>query len=206
MILEQEIKLEVNEKGPIDLSLLSCLSDFGNGVVSKHRLVSTYYDTKDLHLSHNRLGLRLRQIDERYFQTVKTLGTVSNGLHQREEWEYELEGAEWDFSTLKLTPLASMIDDVEIWSKLSPIFTTDFVREIVLLTLSEGSQVELAYDRGEVRTGELHADIHEIELELKSGSCDQLYVIADLLRQQLDLTLSDVSKAQMGYELAAKKR
>jgi len=204
MALEQEVKLLVNGEDKLDLSLLQGLSVFSQDEPYIEHLVSTYYDTPELLLSQQHLGLRMRRVNERYLQTVKTSGTVTNGLHQREEWEYELARSEWDLSTLRLTPLIDMIDKPEIWSTLMPLFTTDFFREIVQLTLVDGTQVELAYDHGEVIAGELRSKIHEIELELKSGDSEQLASIADLICQQFDLTLSDTSKAKMGYNLFKK--
>ncbi|NOQ93348.1 MAG: CYTH domain-containing protein [Methylophaga sp.] len=206
MALEQEIKLLVKGEEKIDLSLLSYLSELSQEIPRIDHLVSTYFDTPDLLLSQQRLGLRMRQINDHYLQTVKTSGSVKNGLHQREEWEYDLAGPEWDLSTLRMTPLLTMIDDAETWSQLAPLFVTDFLRETMQLTLSDGTQIELAYDCGEVRSGQLTTDIHEIELELKAGDSEQLAVVANVLSQQLNITLSDVSKAQMGYELLTKSR
>jgi len=204
--LEQEIKLVVSSDDKIDLSQLSELLKMAEGQINRDHLVSTYYDTDDLYLSKQGLGLRMRQINEYYLQTVKTSGSVKEGLHQREEWEHELDGPEWDLASLKLTPLVTMIDDSKCWSSITPLFTTDFWRETLQLTLAEGTQVELAYDRGEVRAGGLSTVIHEIELELKSGDSQQLSVLATILCQQLPISPSDISKAQMGYELVAKGR
>ncbi|MDC9725673.1 MAG: CYTH domain-containing protein [Gammaproteobacteria bacterium] len=204
MALEQEIKLQVKSKEKIDLSTLSYLSELSQEMTRRDHLLSTYFDTPDLVLSKQGLGLRMRQINEHYLQTVKTSGSVRNGLHQREEWEYDLAGPEWDLSTLRLTPLETIIDNAEIWSQLAPLFVTDFLRETMQLSLPDGTQIELAYDRGEVRSGQLRTDIHEIELELKSGDSEQLAIVAKVLSQQLNIVLSDISKAQMGYELLTK--
>ena len=188
------------------MSLQQELLKMADGQISRDHLISTYYDTDNLYLSKQGLGLRMRQVNEHYLQTVKTSGSVKNGLHQREEWEHELEGPTWDLASLKLTPLVTMIDDSKLWSSLTPLFTTDFWRETLQLTLAEGTQVELAYDRGEVTAGGFSTAIHEIELELKAGDSQQLSVLATTLSQQLPISPSDISKAQMGYELVAKAR
>jgi len=206
MALEQEVKLLVSSDNKIDLSLLPFLLAIADGKLLSNHLVSTYFDTDSLTLSQQGLGLRMRQINEQFLQTVKTSGKVKDGFHQREEWEYEIEGPKWDLASLRLTPLKKIIDETECWSQLTPLFTTDFLRETLQLTLEDGSQVELAYDRGEVRSGELKAAIHEIELELKTGDSDQLGLLANTLCQHLPLSPSDISKAQMGYELVAKNR
>jgi len=84
------------------------------------------------------------------------------------------------------------------------LFTTDFVRQILLISVPDGSTVELAYDRGHVTASEKKANIHEIELELKSGNVDSLHMLAERLFVQLDVAASDCSKAKQGYELASK--
>ena len=206
MALEQEVKLVVTSDDKLDLSLLPELLKMADGQIVSDHLVSTYFDTDDLYLSKQGLGLRMRQINEHYLQTVKTSGSVKDGLHQREEWEYDLAGPEWDLASLKLTPLATIIDNAEIWSTLAPLFTTDFWRETLQLTLADGTKIELAYDRGEVRSGSLNTNIHEVELELKAGDSRQLGILATTLCQQLPVSPSDISKAQMGYELVAKSR
>lgn len=204
MVLEQELKLVVNSDTQIDLSLLILANYLVNGEQVTTHLVSTYFDTADLYLASQKVGLRMRQSDGAWMQTVKTSGQVKEGLHQREEWEHQLDAAEWDLDKLKQTPLSVMIDDSNIWSKMEPIFTTDFMRETLQLVVDNGTQIELAYDRGHVIAGELSVPIHEIELELKSGDVTHLSILANQLQQQLSLSSSDVSKAKMGYQLISK--
>jgi len=114
-----------------------------------------------------------------------------------------LQGPQWDLDMLRQTPLAAMIDNTILWSSLAPLFTTDFVRDSWQLTLADNSQVELAYDFGDVRAGDKSCSIHEIELELKSGDVESLSQLATLLRAQFDVMPSNCSKAKMGYDLVA---
>jgi triphosphatase len=204
MSLEQELKLVVNNTHTIDLRTVSCLASMITGKLETHHLVSTYFDTPDKYLSEHKVGLRLRQYDDTWWQTVKTAGVVKDGLHQREEWEFPLDGPEWDLSTLRQTPLLTMIDEPDLWSQLAPLFTTDFMRDTLQLKLADNSLVELAYDYGKVMAGDKASSIHELELELKSGNVEALMLIASKLQVQLDVTPSDCSKAQMGYALASR--
>lgn len=201
MSLEQELKLVVNSDMPIQLSSLILPNHTIDGDIMTMRLVSTYFDTAELYLVSQGVGLRMRQSDGDWMQTVKTSGHVQNGLHQREEWEHTLDGAEWDLAKLKQTPLAVIIENVAIWSKIGPVFTTDFERKTLQLRTEDGSIIELAYDRGRVIAGELTQAIHEIELELKAGNVEHLNVLANELQQQLSLSPNDISKAKMGYQL-----
>ena len=86
------------------------------------------------------------------------------------------------------------------------VFTTDFVRETLQLSLPNKTKIELAYDCGQVITGDLVEPIHEIELELKSGSIEQLSLLAEQFCQQLSVTPSDINKAQRGYKLLASNK
>tara|TARA_R110002050_G_scaffold269917_1_gene412397 strand:- start:18532 stop:19155 length:624 start_codon:yes stop_codon:yes gene_type:complete len=206
MFLEQELKLTVNSDAQINLSTLLLPDHIIDGDKLVTRLVSTYFDTTELYLVSQKVGLRMRKSDEMWVQTVKTSGHVKDGLHQREEWEHKLHGAEWDLDKLKQTPLAPMIEDARLWSRIGPVFTTDFERETLQLRTKDGTQIELAYDRGNVMAGGLTQPIHEIELELKSGNVENLQALANELQQQLSLSPSNTSKAKMGYQLVNKRR
>ena len=170
MSLEQEIKLQVVNDNIIDLAAIDWLKPFWQSEPVVQQLVSTYFDTPDLYLIKHGVGLRLRKVENQWLQTVKCTGQVQDGLHQREEWEHALSSDKFDLIQLKQTPLADMIDDEKIWPKLQSVFTTDFERQTIQLELADNTLVELAYDRGEVRTDNSAVPIHEIELELKTGS------------------------------------
>lgn len=206
MSLEQEIKLVVTGTAKVDLLSLTWLTELAKGEIETKRLISTYYDTSDLYLIKQQLGLRMRQSGDIWFQTVKTSGSSVNGFHQRDEWEHELKEARWDLQKLKQTPLAAMIDDQEAWSQLYPVFTVDCVRETMQLFLPEGTKIELAYDRGQVISGDLVESIHEIELELMSGSIEQLKRLAVQFHHRLSVTPSNINKAQRGYKLVARNK
>jgi len=206
MLLEQELKLVVNSDTPIDLSLLIFPNQIIDSNIVTMHLVSTYFDTSELHLVSQGVGLRMRKSDDVWMQTVKTSGDVKDGLHQREEWEHTLDTAEWDLAKLKQTPLAKIIENLVIWSKIGPVFTTDFERKTLQLRLDDGTQIELAYDRGNVIAGNLTQPIHEIELELKSGKVEHLILLANELQHQLSLSPSDISKAKMGYKLLMSRK
>lgn len=201
MSLEQEIKLHVLSEDKLDLSALSWLTGFADGKIETHHLMNTYFDTADSQLLKQDLGLRLRQKNEVFLQTVKTAGIAIDGLHQRDEWEHELKSADWDLEKLQQTPLAPIINNADLWATLQPIFTTDFVRETLQISLPENTTVELAYDRGQVAAGELVDTIHEIELELMTGSVEQLKQFATFVCSHLAVKPSDSSKAQQGYRL-----
>lgn len=110
MSLEQEIKLQIIGNDDIDLTKLDWIKQYCQSEPKIQRLVSTYFDTPDLYLIEHRVGLRLRNDDGQWLQTVKCSGQVKDGLHQREEWEHALSSDQFDLELLKQTPLVDMID------------------------------------------------------------------------------------------------
>lgn len=205
MILEQEVKLQVQGENKLDLRSLTWLCSLAEDKFEMQRLISIYYDTPDNYLMAQGLGLRLRNKGGQWLQTVKTSGHAESGLHQRQEWEDVLEKEAFDLVKLKQTPLKVIIENETIWSKLEPIFTTDFKRETLQITLEENTQIEFAYDYGKVAAKQLSTPIHEIEMELKTGSVEQLMRFANKVATQLKLSPSDCSKAQLGYQLLARR-
>ncbi|WP_330110731.1 CYTH domain-containing protein [Methylophaga thalassica] len=202
MSLEQEIKLQVTQAESLLLHEIDWLKKRLIQDVYQQHLLSTYFDTADKALMKFGVGLRLRQIGEQWLQTVKCSGKASSGLHERQEWEHELEAPEFDLERLAETAIAPLLEQEQVWNAIQPVFTTEFERDVWLLRLEADTVVELAYDRGEVRAGDKQVAIHEIELELKQGQIDICQKLADQLKAALPLEYSNISKAGLGYGLS----
>src|SRR5204862_7962926 len=84
---------------------------------------------------------------------------------------------------------------------LTCLFRTDILRRTRVLRTPQGS-VELAFDEGSISAGERKLAVHELEIELKSGS--PLAVIATAQRwvARHGLWLDTRSKAERGDLLA----
>jgi len=202
MSLEQEIKLKVMQEAKLDLSALAWLSELLQSKPYMQHLLSTYFDTPDRALIQFGVGLRLRQIDQQWLQTVKCSGEAKDGLHQRKEWEHKIAGPVFDELLLAETDLAPLLNNKAVWESIAPVFTTDFERLVMPLVLDDGTEIEMAYDRGVVRAGQKQQKIHEIELELKRGDIKQCQQLAESLKRSLALEYSDISKARQGYNLS----
>ncbi|MCL9781505.1 inorganic triphosphatase [Vibrio sp. S4M6] len=165
-------------------------------------LENTYFDTPEHWLRQHDIGLRIRRFDDVYVQTVKTAGRVVAGLHQRPEYNAEHINNTPDLS---LHPEDIWPDDTnidEVQSKLIPLFTTNFTREQWLIAMDDGSQIEVAFDQGEVVSGNRQVPICEVELELRSGQTDALFSLARVICEPGGVRLGNVSKAAKGYRLA----
>ena len=199
MVLEQEIKLSVLDD-EIDVNTIA-FPGYQQSEIKRERLISTYFDTPGLTLIKHGVGLRLRFDGNQWCQTVKETGHVKNGLHQRQEWEQVLPTKDFDLESLKATPLKRLIENKAIWPKVSSVFTTDFIRQIIVLTIQDHTEIEFAYDQGTIYTKDKASAIHEIELELKAGDLNQLQQLATHLNSILAIQINDISKAQQGYAL-----
>ncbi|MEX3814821.1 CYTH domain-containing protein [Paraburkholderia sp. BR13439] len=173
------------------------------------KLVNIYFDTPQLTLASSKSALRLRQTPDGWLQTFKTVGTATNGLHSRHEWEMPVAGAK-----LEIDSLLNACDEpaaADALKQAAPalieLFHTNFTRTLWLLD-TDGAQIEAAIDQGdvlaEVDDQTRRAPISEIELELKSGDEAALHTLAAELGKRIaGLAPDDISKAQRGYRLRA---
>lgn len=204
MSIEQEIKLALPPSKHDDVAQFF---DERTGPGKPIDLANVYFDTPDCALAKAKSALRLRRTPERWLQTYKTIGESRAGLSSRHEWEMPVAG-----EALECGALVSACDDEaarDALQKAAPeliaLFRTDF-RRIVWDIEREGAQIEVALDLGKITAdvdGETHhAEISELELELKSGEANALSMLAAELRGAFpELDPEDLSKAERGYLL-----
>ncbi|WP_300270893.1 CYTH domain-containing protein [Halomonas sp.] len=197
MSQEIELKLALGPEGPAALrghpllrALPATVAELGN----------TYYDTPEGELEWARMALRLRRLDGRLLQTVKTRGEGGGGLSRRGEWEWEVPGPGLDLAGLAGLPPAALGEAV--LERLEARFTTDFRREAWTLE-HRGARIELALDEGAILAAGRRVAIRELELELKAGEPAALWSLAEALAERVALRPSDTSKAARGGALLA---
>ncbi|WP_413111175.1 CYTH domain-containing protein [Thaumasiovibrio sp. DFM-14] len=170
---------------------------------ARRELGNIYFDTPDKQLRQHDIGLRIRRFDDVSVQTLKTAGRVVAGLHQRPEYNAELVGDAIDLSLHPKDAWPDTLNVAQLQAELQPIFSTNFTRQQWLVALDDGSQVEIAFDVGEVIAGDKTDPICEVELELKSGQAEALFSLARQLCAEGGMRLGNLSKAARGYRLAA---
>lgn len=201
--METEIELKFFVSPEFSNQLLRMIADAKILQQSSRMLGNIYFDTPDQILRQHDIGLRIRRFDDVFVQTMKTAGRVVAGLHQRPEYNAETNGTEPD---LFLHPDDAWPEDfnvAQVQQQLKPLFSTDFERQQWLIAMPDGSQIELAFDQGEVSTNGKTDAICEVELELKSGQTDALFTLARELCAEGGMRLGNLSKAARGYRLAA---
>jgi triphosphatase len=205
-VTEFELKFQVDPQHRAAVE-----SAVARGNSRRERLQARYYDTEDRALAAQRIVLRIRKEGRRWVQTAKAPG--GNAL-ERHEHNVEIETAKSDDVPLPRlerhagTPVGALIDkalraagQAPAEALLMPTYGTD-IRRTTREMRTGDARVELAYDRGEVRSGDRSHPVCELEIELKSGSPQSLLELARRWRVRYGLSLDTVSKAARGERLA----
>lgn len=213
--MEIELKLLLAPQDALRLRAHPLLAQTAQGKVHVLQMHDIYVDTPDLQLCRHQAGLRVRQVDGRWVQTLKAGGTVSGGLHSRHEWEGDVPGPQPDLVALdsaigRKQPIRALLRQDAIRDALQPVFTTRMERTVWQLRTPQGDEIECVLDQGVIESGVDGADgtvrsvpVSEIELELKQGQAASLFDVALALLQDVPLQLGHMSKAERGYRLAA---
>lgn len=178
-------------------------------------MAAHYFDTSKRELAQAGIGLRIRQEDDTWVQTIKAGG---DGIAARLEHNTMLDKGHVqamlaedklmpDLSIYKDTFIAPALADFalkKLTKNLTRQYTTDIQRTTRLLEDENGeriSSVEMAYDDGEIISGNNDSKrqvIQEIEFELVSGELEFLFTTAKTWCKRYQLCLSTVTKAERG--------
>lgn len=194
---EIELKLRV---APARLRDVMALLLPAHGFTTR-KLAATYFDTPALELSRQRIALRVRREGGRWVQAVKGGGSAASGVHERLEIENVLRDRHPDLSILPRHPVTKILRSRKVAASLAPVLHTEITRSRCVLEPEPGVLIEVAVDRGVIRSGRRRERICELELELKSGPVSALFELAQQITQTVPLALEHRSKAERGYDL-----
>jgi inorganic triphosphatase YgiF len=188
---EQEIKLAV----PADTR--KAVADELTGLGAQRiRLCARYYDTPDRQLARCDVSLRLRLEGRHWVQTLKQAGQDSV---TRVELNHPRTAPQLDLSVYAGTPAEGIIRQLK--GELGLRYETNVWRLKAELRTPDGV-AEAAYDEGTICAGDLELPLHELELELMSGTVDTLFTLAKAWTARHRLVLDARSKAERGDRLA----
>ncbi len=162
-------------------------------------LVSIYFDSGDRFLRDHGLTLRVRHLDDKRVQTIKSTDRGA-GFFERSEWEDTIEGDQPDLSRVTDTALSRILVD-EVRQNLKPVFETRIERTAYHLN-GNGADIVMAIDEGQILATGCSRPISEIELELKHGTPADIFKIAHDIVDIVPAHLEFKSKSERGYELA----
>lgn len=213
MLTEIELKYSIFDRQLLPESQVTSII---NQVLIEHGISFTYqdkalsnhyFDTQDLQLRKQRIALRTRGtgIENKpvcFEQTIKTSGRVIAGLHQRPEYNVDINDSKPILALFPSSLWQSDTDLVALQQQVVEMFSTNFTRCTWLITLDD-AKVELAFDCGEVACEgyDNKPGIYEVELELVTGETQVLFSLTKLLLAKLPLRPGQLTKAARGYAL-----
>ncbi|MBP6122976.1 MULTISPECIES: CYTH domain-containing protein [Providencia] len=196
--IEVELKLAVKSSA-ID-AVRQCITTLSHQHVEPSKLTNIYFDTPQRQLRQWDMGLRIRGFDGRYEMTIKTAGQAIGGLHQRPEYNVDIDSPELNLLAFPEDIWPKGTDLAQLQSELEVLFSTHFTREKWITTF-EDSEIEIVFDQGEISAGSKDLPIQEFELELKKGFVADVLNLAKKFADIDGLHLSSTSKAARGYSL-----
>ncbi|MDP8099288.1 inorganic triphosphatase [Pasteurella atlantica] len=161
-------------------------------------LINTYYDTPSLFFANQKMGLRVRKVNQHCEMTLKTKGEIVGGLHIRPEYNMNLPNDKPDFKRLDDHFNLQFSDVEDIHHSLEKVFSTDVTRTCWLIQY-QNAEIEIALDQGWVKNKWGEDPICEIELELKNGELGDLMQFLNYLPILDGMYFSALSKAERGY-------
>ena len=166
---------------------------------SRSTLTTTYYDSADDALRQHELVLRVRKKGRQFIQTVKAQALAGADAITRGEWEDRVRSAEPD---LAAPQSGTQVRELIAPHELRPLFTTVVERQTFMLSPRQGTDIEVAIDRGEIRAPDGTTEpIHEIELELMRGESVVVWDVALRLLEIVPVRIETRSKGERGYRL-----
>ncbi|HEV7309599.1 CHAD domain-containing protein [Ensifer sp.] len=193
MNTETEIKLELSLED-LDRFLASDLLGEPAKVEAQR---SVYFDTRSRDLFEAGFTLRIRTVGAARTQTIKATGPGAS-LFARPQWEMPLSADRpvVDHSTPLAGAFALEPDDLE------PQFAVE-VERTTFDVEQDGTEIEVALDRGAVVSASRRTPVVEIELELKDGDPKALFVLARRIEAIVPIRFGVMSKAERGFRLIA---
>jgi inorganic triphosphatase YgiF len=198
--METELKLAMSSAALQSL-LRSPLWSVWRTSDTRQRLRTLYFDTPDGALAREGVALRVRRVGKQWVQTLKGGGGSVGGLHRREEVEAVVGGPQPELAKVPAAQLRGVLVEPRVHERLRAVFETRFDRLARTVHTANGAEIEVAFDRGSVVSGDRETPICEVELELKSGSTPELLALARAV-VRVGGWLDDTSKAARGYRLA----
>ena len=210
VLQEVEVKLLTEDAAVFD-QIAAC-SRFGPFRLERRptlQLQTTYLDTADFLIARHALALRLRRIgDDGWEVSTKGQGQVKGAIHARPERTVVLPSA----PAFPFVPPEELIDGlptVATGQTLAPILISEVERQRLAIKRSaqpqEAALAELALDTARYRDPKApertFATFYEVEVELETGTQDELRRISRFLQERFPLHPSRDNKLHRGLAL-----
>lgn len=197
-ILSREIELKLQLTPESKEALLSAELLGDPSEVLQQRAI--YFDTSDHKLQDAGFSVRIRQVGDVRTQTIKATSMSTAGLFARPEWERVVES---DDPVLDHgAPIATDLWPVFAIDELLALFTVQIERK-KWVRRESNSEIEVVLDEGFVISGDRQTQVLEVELELKDGEQNDLFLAARSIAKIASVRMGVLSKSERGYRLLA---
>jgi triphosphatase len=206
---ELELKLMTDEQ-TLHAMLASPIWQKAARATTDRELSSVYFDQDDFSLIKSGITFRIRTAESGRILTVKSDKNGGSHALMRGEWEVSLpetpakrENGARSTELLNLLPanLPAELAERLRSKELRPMVRTDVRRRTLELETATGI-IEVSVDEGAIVVGRKRLPIAEIELELKSGSPEAIYLAALELAAEHAAHVSIHAKSARGFEVA----
>jgi CHAD domain-containing protein len=164
--------------------------------------VDIYMDTFDWSLMKNKLSLRYRLANGKAMHTIKSIGSIANGIADRMEIEVPLSEPISDPTDISAKQIREIIEGVIYPRKLLEHVQISTQRRRYQVILPQKAQFEMAFDTSSFSLRGLHKPrrtqkLQELEVEIISGPASALKNIAMILSRKFNYTPSTESKLEV---------
>ncbi|HKM28528.1 MAG TPA: CYTH domain-containing protein [Anaerovoracaceae bacterium] len=165
---------------------------------------AVYFDTKEKDLQNEKIAFRIRQENERIVATIKWNGSAEDGMHIREELNVPVTDTAYlkdpTVEIFNQSPMEDILKSVVGDKKLEPLMEISFIRRQMRIDTGKSISV-ISLDDGEIRAGSKTMPLRELEIELYSGSQEDMTVMGNKLAEKYNLEPENESKYKRGLEL-----
>lgn len=204
MPAEIEIKLNIGAEALQKLLASPLVADkIIGGSEAVHHLETSYYDTPSFKLMNSGIAYRVRKNGTKYEATIKTEKEAHGGFSSRNEYNVDLPDGKPVLQWFKEEGFDTDLEKLIAGEPLVKLFTVDVERMLCLLKISAATTVELAVDRGKIISGITGNEcaVNETELEIKSGTKEDLLAYAGQIANLVPVTPENRSKYERGMKL-----
>ncbi|MBM3213096.1 CYTH domain-containing protein [Candidatus Poribacteria bacterium] len=180
------------------------LANYHLGVISELHIIDRYMDTANMDILKAGYALRIREKDGECLVTLKGLGTAYGAIHQREEYEIEIESGktlqEWPDGKIR-NVVSSFIGP----QTLVELFIIYQFRRIRSLKQKRRNIGYMSYDIVDIKLKDRIHRTYELEVELgQEGTMEDLKKI-DVVFKSYGLCPETKSKFERAMEIAGVK-
>ncbi|WP_169333586.1 CYTH and CHAD domain-containing protein [Leeia oryzae] len=170
---------------------------FPHAIPSSEQVHSTFYDTPDHALKSKGITLQLSPCQDQWLQTLQF--PVKKGREVASETR--LVNATWLPGPIQNKRIRQFFQQTDLSAALLPCFTLEIRRTSWPIQDAKGNILQIHLETGHISQGTARCRINEIEIELKQGDPQAMYLLALALLPVVPLTLEPLSLAERGHDL-----